>query len=179
MAALPPESTRRWWAVYTVNGATHRMLMRTVDTQEAVNANVAFDTIFTQLSTQLNTVQVQNLEMAVKGSNVRNTFAWTGPISYGAGTQSGTDVRARSWSFVGRSTLGHKSRFTIFGPKDIGEGDYRVDVSESAVVQTIVNTLNGAVGVFIAVDGSKPVWKGYANIDYNDHWIKVFRKLGG
>jgi len=179
MAALPPSNTTRWWAVYTNNNTQHRLMVRTAASVTAAQANTFFNTLFNTLAPIIFSTAVQNLETAVLGSNVRNIVAWTGPASYGAGSEAGTDGRARAFSFVGRSVDGRKTKLFVFGGKPFSEGDYRIDTSEDAAVLAAVNLLNGANGVYLSISGLQPVWKGYANIGYNDHWIKEYRKAGG
>jgi hypothetical protein len=179
MAPLPQSNTMRWWAVYTANSTQHRLMIRTAPGVTAAQMNTIFTSLFNNLTSALNTINVQNLEFADLGSNVRNTAAWTGPASFGSGTEVDTDGRARSFSFVGRSQDGRKARVFVFGVKPFSEGDYRVDTSEAVAVANTVTFLNGASGVFLSISGAQPTWKGYANIGFNDHWIKQYRKAGG
>lgn len=179
MAALPPSNTARWWLVYTVNGSTHKMGVRTLGSATGSQMNTVFNSLLNAISGAVNSIAPLNLEFAVQGSNVRNTVAWTGAPTYGLGTEAGTDGRARTYSFVGRSNDGRKVKLFIFGGKTFGEGDYRVDVTEGATIAAVVNILNAASGVYLSISGVQPVWKGYANIGYSDHWIKQYRKAGG
>lgn len=179
MAALPQSNTMRWWLVYTVNSTQHRMMCRTADGVTAAQMNTIFNSLLNNITTGINAITPLNLEFANKGSNVRNTAVWTGAASYGTGTEAGNDGRARTASFVGRSSDGRKARLFIFGLKPFSEGDYRIDTSEGVAVANVVSFLNGASGVFFSISGTQPVWKGYANIGYNDHWIKQYRKAGG
>lgn len=169
----------RWWAVYTVNNATHRIGVRTANGVTSAQANTFFHTLFNTHAPVLNSVVPLTLEFAVQGSNVRNLSAWTGSASYGIGVQDGNDRRARFTTYVGRSTDGRKSKLYLFGLQDISEGDYRVSGAESAVVQAFLNILNVANGVYLSISGQQPVWKGYANVAFHNHWVKQFRKLGG
>lgn len=179
MAPLPQSNTARWWLVYTVNGSTHRMMVRTTPAVTSAGANNLFDGLLDLLVPTVNSIAPQNLEFSVAGSNVRNAAAWTGSPTYGTGTEVGTDGRPRTWSFVGRSTGGRRTKLFVFGTKGISEGDMRVDLTESTAVAAVVNYLNTAVDVFLSIDGLKPVYKGYANVGYNDHWIKQYRRAGG
>jgi hypothetical protein len=173
---LPESNTERWWMVYTVNGATHRLMIRTVDGVTAAQVEPVFFNIWSMHAAALNSTQLLNLERALKGSNVRIPFAYTLSNQFGTGTQSGNDRRARSWSYTGRSTDGRKSRLFIFGGIDASQGDYRTTSAESTIVQTFSAYLNAAASVFLSISGLQPVWHAYLNIGYNDHWIKQFRK---
>lgn len=177
--ALPPSSTKRWWLVYTVNGSTHRMMARTAAGVDAAGANSTFNAFLNNIAASSNAIRPQTLEFAAAGTDVRTLAGWTGAPSYGTGDNTVDDRRARTVSFVGRTPGGHKTRVTVFGIKDIAEPDYRVDTTESAVIAATVAFLNGAIDVFIGIDGARPVWHLYGNINFNDHWIKAFRRAGG
>lgn len=161
--------------VYTTNGSTHRMMMRTADGAVAATVSNAFHGILNRLPNSLWIINPNNLEYAVRGSNVRNTAPWSNLASYGVGTASGNDDRYKTGSFVGRSFLGHKVKMLLFGFKATAQGDYRISSAESAEVASVITYLNGSVGAFLSIDGAQPVWKGYANVDFNDHWIRQAR----
>jgi hypothetical protein len=154
-------------------------MMRSDNTVDGAGANSAFNVFLLDIAPAAYTIAPLAIEHSIQGSNVRNTVPMSLAPSYGTGINTTDDRRARTVSFVGRSNLGHRARLTVFGIKDISEPDYRVDTTESTVVSSVVTLLNGAVGVFLAIDGQKAVWKSYGNINFNDHWIKVFRKAGG
>lgn len=179
MAALPQSNTARWWLVYNVNSTQHKLMVRTLGSATGAQMNTVFNTLLGIVSAATNQITPLNLEFAVQGSNVRNTVAWTGAPTYGLGTEVGTDGRARTFSAVGRSTDGRKSKLFIFGAKTFSEGDYRVDIGEGTAVANLITHLNSASGVYLSISGLQPVWKGYVNIGFNDHWIKQYRKAGG
>ncbi len=179
MAALPPFNTERWWIVYTNNGTTHRLMMRTNAGATAANVSLTLQGVFSRLAPILYATSILGLEFSVINSNVRNAATYSGTASFGTGSGSGVDTRARALSFVGRSPDGRKNRLFVFGAKDISEGDYRVDTTESTDVAALVTYLNGATGAFLSISGAQPVYKNYANIGFNDHWIKAYRKAGG
>lgn len=176
MAALPPDSTERWWVVYTVNGFTHRACFRSTNGASNVDVSNAIHGVFNRLAGSLNAIGILGLERALQGSNVRNTFTWTQSAGYGLGTNEATSLRAQSISFVGRDIQGRRGRFFIYGYKLNQEGDYRVDTTEDTGVASVITYLNGATGFFLTVGGLSAVWKQYGNIDINDHWIKQARK---
>lgn len=176
MAALPQSNTTRWWAVYVNNNTTHRLGVRTGASVTPAQANTFFNTWFNAHIGLLNSTVVTGLETAVLGSNVRNPVAWTGATSFGTGSEEATDRRPSMISYTGRSADGRKSRIFLFGIKAVGEGDMRIDTTESTVIAAGVTLLNGAAGVYLSISGLQPVWHGYANIGYNDHWTKEYRK---
>lgn len=176
MAALPQSNTERWWLIYSNNSTEHRLGIRTADGITNVQASNVFSTLLTNLSSMMLATTVLGLERALKGSNVRVPFAYTGSPSGGTGTNVDNDRRARFISFTGRSLDGRKTKLFVFGINDQSEGDYRVDTSENAAVAAEVAHLNAASGVFFSISGLQPVWHAYANVGYHDHWIKEYRK---
>lgn len=173
---LPPENTERWWVIYSNNGTTHKTMCRTLVGLTAAQMSVNFVNLFTAIAGTLNATIILGMEKALKGSNVRNPQTFSGNTTYGSGTELDTDGRARALSFVGRSAGGRKVRLFMFGARPIPEGDYRLDISESAGVLAAVAALNTPAAAFLSIDELKPVWANYANVGYNDHWIKEYRK---
>jgi hypothetical protein len=176
LVALPEDNTERWWLLYTNNNTSHKMLMRTGEGQVSTAISTVFQNFLSKLPTLMVSTSVTGLERAVKGSNVRIPFAYTGTQPTGTGTNVDNDRRARTISFTGRSTDGHKSRIFVFGINDISEGDMRVDITEATAIADAVTHLNGANNVWLSISGLQPTWHQYANIGYNDHWIKEYRK---
>jgi hypothetical protein len=179
MAVHDPKGTARWWLVYNNNSTEHRMLMRTANAATNILVSGFFSSFLGMLSTHLNSTTVLGLEHAIQGSNVRNPATYTGTVSFGLGTEASSDTRPRCWSFTGRSADGVKTKVFLFGTKTMGEGDLRVDTSESVDVANAVNFLNTTVGAFLGITGLQPIWHIYTNVGYNDHWTKEYRKIGG
>lgn len=178
MAPLPQSNTERWWLIYANNNTEHRMGIRTADGQNNVGISAVFQGFMTQINSIALSTTVLGLERALKGSNVRIPFPYTGTVPGGTGTQVDTDRRARFLTFTGRSQDGRKQKVFWFGVQDITEGDYRVDTSESVAIANVVTHLSGAVNVYWSISGLPVTWHAYANIGYHDHWIKQYRKGG-
>lgn len=176
MAPLPQSNTERWWILYTNNNTAHRLCVRTTDGLTSAQMSPVFQNLFTHMSPRLNSTTLTGLERALKGSNVRVPFVYTGTVNFGLGTEADTTERPRADSFTGRSLDGRRTKLFVFGTKGAGEGDMRVDITESAAVDAMVTFLNGANAVFLSISGLQPVWHQYANVGYNDHWIKEYRK---
>jgi hypothetical protein len=173
--ALPPENTERWWAVYTVNNHQHHLMIRTNDGQTGSFMSSVYVALFSRLDAVLYALHIENLERAVKNSNVRNIVPFAGDADYGLGSGDALDAVARTISFVGRGVAGHKSRFFVYGYRNDANGDFRTNTAESAQIADVITLINGATGTFLAIDGTQPVWHAYANIGYSDHWIKTLR----
>jgi hypothetical protein len=177
MAPGVPSATARWWLLYSNNSMNHKLQMRTSNAATNIQVSTFFQQLFTAVAGTLNATTVTGLEHAIQGSNVRNPASYTGTTSFGLGTEAGSDGRVRTWSFTGRASDGRKNKIFIFGVKSASEGDLRIDTTESADVAAAVTFLNNTVGAFLTISGTQPLWHLYANIGYNDHWIRQLRKI--
>lgn len=178
MAIHDPKATARWWLIYNNNSTEHRILMRTANAATNVIVSGFFQSLFGAVAGTLNSTTVLGMEHAIQGSNVRNPATYTGTTTFGTGTEAATDGRPRTWSFTGRCNDGVKTKLFIFGVKAAGEGDLRIDTTESTNVANALIFLNGTTGAFLGITGLQPAWHLYANIGYNDHWTKEYRKVG-
>ena len=179
MAVHDPTATARWWLIYNNNSTEHRLMMRTANAATNIIVSGFFSTLLGHLAANLNSTTVLGMEHAIQGSNVRNPATYTGTVSFGGGTEASQDVRPRFWSFTGRGADGAKTKIFVFGTKAMSEGDLRVDTTESALVAAAVNFLNTTTGAFLSITGLQPIWHLYANVGFNDHWTKVYRRAGG
>lgn len=84
--------------------------------------------------------------------------------------------------FVGRSTLGGKARIFQYGTNygsNIRTGafdDWRVTSAEAAVISDAVVRLNETAPALVANDDAVVVWYEYANVKYNDRWVRRMRR---
>lgn len=179
MAALPPESTERWFLDYTVSGVEHTWMCRTATGKSASEASSYFTDVLDLFEGALFEWTVTGLRKSAIGSNVSLPQTWGGDTTYGTGTAVSTIQRAHAFSFTGRDEEGHKIRMFLYGVNAPTEGDYRFDTSESAGVDAVVDYLNSVVGGFITIAGNAAVWNAYANSVIPIFWQKKLRKLGG
>ncbi len=115
------------------------------------------------------------LRKALEGSDVTLPATWTGNTQWGTGSAVDNDNRAKTFSFTGRDDSGHKVKAFVFGAKFVANGDYRVQVGENAEIDSIVAYLGALNGFFLTINGSPAIWNQYANVGFNDHWIRVAR----
>jgi len=84
-------------------------------------------------------------------------------------------------SFVGRSLAGQKARMFQYGTglepeENTGIGDnWRITSAEAATILNAVAILNNGSPAIVASDGNNAVWYGYANLKYNDYWLRRVR----
>lgn len=178
---LPPLSTantERWKLFYLVGGKQHSLQMRVDATGVSqTTAEAGFSQLLTDISADLWTVTFVRLEHAPVGSTIFNpvTSALTGTLA-GAGAPSAQES-VRQLSFVGRATTGRKSRVFIYGFKSNNNDNMRITPAENANVGTAINRINGYLHLFVGIDGIKPVYSQYVNVNFNQHWTKAIRKI--
>lgn len=174
---LDPANTARWRLKYSVGGHEHTMLMR-VDATNPSQTTVesGFSQLLGDLSPLLFTVTFVALEFAAVGSSIFNpvTTTLTGTL---AGTGApGEEQSVRQMSFVGRAITGRKNRVFLYGYKNDILDNMRITPAETTEVGTAINRINGYLHLFVAIDGVKPTYKQYININYNKHWTRVVRQ---
>jgi hypothetical protein len=176
MAALPESNTTRWWLDYTVSGQAHSMLMRTTTDKTAAQVSTVFSGFFDLLDTaSVYQIDVTGMRKALVGSNVTLPQTYLGTTQFGAGTAIGNDFRAKTFSFTGRDDTGHKIKLFVFGAITQADGDYRLQVGTDTHIDQVVDYLNALNGFWNTINEGHPVWNAYANVGFNDHWIKRAR----
>jgi hypothetical protein len=118
---------------------------------------------------------VTGMRKALVGSNVTLPQTYLGTTQFGAGTAIGNDFRAKTFSFTGRDDTGHKIKLFVFGAITQADGDYRLQVGTDTHIDQVVDYLNALNGFWNTINEGHPVWNAYANVGFNDHWIKRAR----
>lgn len=181
VTALPPSSTERWYYDYSANGVQHTLIMRVATPQEAIDAATAIHTFLTAIEGNLSEIATIALRVAVGGSNITNLRPTDG-LSATYGSTPGTAINVPlQVTFTGKSQDGHKARVGIFGWLAQNDASWRILSGEDADVSAGVTALGDltAAGFFVSISGAAVVWNEYANIGYNDHWVKERRRSGG
>lgn len=176
LTPLAPENTERWRLVYSVGGHDHNLVMRVDNTgvsQTTVEAG--YSQLLGDLSPLLYLLTFVRLEHAAVGSTIFNpvTTTLTGTLA-GTGTPS-QEQSTRQISFVGRAVTGRKARAFVYGYKVDTDENMRVTPAETAEIGTAINRINGYLHLFVAIDGIKPTFSQYVNVNYNKHWTKEVR----
>lgn len=180
MAALPPNSTARFWVDYVVGANEHTFMVRF--NAATVSAFSVAETIadilgFVQSSLPSSWV-VLRARVAPAGSDISLPFSLAGTGLAGfAGTNINplpSNQAPRELVYVGRSpTSGRRVRFSLYGGLFDTPPDYRFGPGETAFAALeIFAALDAAsqAGRFVAIDGSAADWYSYVNVNYNSHW---------
>lgn len=174
LAPLPPESTLRYFIDY-VSGERHTLMIRAEAALGPSGFGTAMDDFFTEIGPLMNSFAIEQVRVAVAGSNVSNVVvSGIEGNTYGAGGVTSGNDRSKFLGFVGRSTAGRKVSFRVYSVADIN-GSYRLDPSEAPNIGTAVAILNGTANLGLAVDGIKALWKSYANTTDDGYWQRRLR----
>lgn len=185
MPDFAPNYTARLRVAYTAVGKNHHMTWR-----------MPADTIAGDLSDYADKVIAFLAAIGPKLYNDTIITGWSwqaadsdiflpygGPAwSAGAVSVSGrpSSQEAMALSFVGRSVLGQRAAFFLYGVgvnpvTDVDSFDFRIHASEDANVSTALAVLNDAVPQLVANDNASVIWYEYANMKYNDYWVRKSR----
>lgn len=174
MAPLNPNNTRRYFLNYSTSKAAHTMMLRTTLSVTAANASLVFSDILAAWASQLSLININSMEMAEKGTNVRNPVTWGGSATYGAAAEVG-NLAPRSICFLGRSTDGRRARLFLYGYKGATPEDWRLTNADNAAVGTVYATLNTNPGVFLSISELATVKYNYADVNFNSYWERELR----
>lgn len=175
MAPLNPWNTPRVFYHYANSRGAHTLTVR-LESPDGVlaDADSLVDDVLTAVSGSLFATQILSVEQSASGSNLRLPAASSiVGNSYGSG-EATVEGDATPLNFVGKSTGGRLVRFGIFGYAGSYSG-FRVTSGENSQIAAGVAVLNAAEGAGAAIDGLHAIWKSYANVKPNDHWVKEAR----
>lgn len=174
MAPLPPSSTRRYFVDYETCLENHTTMVRTDAGVSPAAFTTAFQSIMTELSSLLYTVNVAGVRTAALGSDVSLPVT-SGLTGYIYGGPNGAHGAAPIFlDFIGRSSAGRRARMSIYGLQLVPQ-DYRLTSGDNSHIQNVVGILNSTTGMFIGIDGNPVTWYGYANVGYNAYWQREVR----
>jgi len=169
---LPEDNTRRMFLNWEVGALSHSTMIRVADgpTAEAIRDDLHGMFVFL-IDFMASNCHIVGLDEAVSGSNVRNPVpGWT--VIDGLGTNDTVTGQrlARSFSYRGRSATGRKTKGLLWGLVLPEQADFQYTPTVGSDLVTFMNALNSFTFEFLAIDGSKPVYKSDLLEDYNDHW---------
>lgn len=185
MADFAPNYTARLRVKYTQGGKSHSQTWRAPSTEDDPAGLVAkVGDYYGDIDGILfDDFEITGADWALADSDV--FLPVTPPTSpTGAVAFSGfkpTDA-ACYVGFVGRTLLGGKARLFQYGTNygaNIRTGafdDWRVTSAEAAAISAAVVRLNETSPSLVGNDDAVAVWYEYANIKYNDRWVRRQRR---
>lgn len=172
MAPLSPSNTPRFRVHYTTIAKNHTFQLRSHSSPAALGFFIG--NFLATFGGAVAPITVDLVDWAPTGSDVFNPVS-TGIEggTYGAGTFT-DEMAAWTYTWVGRTSGGRRSRISIFGAIFLG-GNYRILPSESANLANALAVLNGNSANIVAIDDLPIVWHSYVDTNANDHWVKQAR----
>jgi len=172
MAPLPPNSTPRFRFHYVCVGKEHTLQVRSSNSPAFVGTFV--DNFLTALGSAQFIKTVTTVDWAPSGSDIFNPVT-TGieGSTYGSGAGA-SEQAAWAYTFLGRTSGGRRVRFQVYGATTLG-ADYQIGPGENVWIDAAITALVSAGGLVLGIDGLTPVWKSYADVQVNDHWVKNIR----
>jgi hypothetical protein len=175
MAALPPNSTDRYFFHYANAVNPHTFVIRTGAGIGLSALITAVEAVLAALSPGFAASAGVGIDFQASGTNFSvpqspgtwNSFTW------GSGAAD-PEVDSVAANFQGRSLGGHKCRWGVFG-WSAQKSNYRLTSLEDANVAAAVTVVNNTTGAFVAIDGLAPTWYEYVNIKANDYWVRQAR----
>lgn len=172
MAPLSPDNTPRFRFHYSVDTEQHTFQVRSHESPSTVGAMMngfllaLDDSIFAQT--------LDFVDFAPTGSSIFNPVT-TGYEGNPYGLNPVVDTaRAFAYTFLGRTSGGRRTRIAIFGAATLGV-NYRISAGEDSNVDAAIAILVAQGSQHRAIDDLTPIWKSYADVQVNDHWVKLLR----
>lgn len=176
MAALPHNNTDIYFIDYDTAGTAHTMAVRAASNSQRITVEQEIGVFLASLAAVVCESTITGFRYQVAHSDFSIELA-SDLVGSKFGTGSPTvAMKALSLGFVGRSLGGHKARVYVFGWKG-GLDNYRITTAENEGLGGCLSALELATASFLAIDGIKPVWKQYGNLNANDHTVKRLRKV--
>ena len=185
MADHAPNYTPRLKLVYSSKGKTHSMMWRAPRGEDDPSSLVEKMELFLNALTanRFTDFTILSCQWAETDSDV---FLPVTPPAPDAGTASLSGitnaVAAASISFVGRSALGKRAVFYLYGTNIVqdavsaNEADFRILASEVATISAAIGVLNETGYPVRGNDGATVSFYPYVNTKYNDHWVGKLRR---
>lgn len=173
MAPLSPSNTPRFRFHYTQDAHQHAFQVRSHESPSTVGAMM--NGFLLALGVVIYSQVLDYVDFAPSGSDIFNpvTTGYEGH-AYGSGAPLSPASDAWAFTFLGRSSGGRRTRIAIFGASYLGL-NYRVSAGENAQIDAAIAVLVAQGAQHRCIDDLAPVWKSYADVQVNDHWVKRVR----
>jgi hypothetical protein len=174
MAALPPNSTARYFVDYSNSGHDHTALVRTAPPVSPAAFGTSFDALMTQISDLVYECTINGVRFAADGSDISLPVV-TGieGNTYGSGSAVPQGV-PNYLRFQGRSAGGRRCSFDLFSI-NLSDANFRITAAENGDVGAAVDILNAATNLYVGIDGLNVTWYPYVNTKASSYWTRAIR----
>ena len=185
MADYAPNFTARVVYKYVSSGSNHSLMLRPrISTETAIDAQqLTLYLVLDALKSLLpNDFKLTEAVLYEAGETVSHPQPISSDLATFTGTSDTDDVYGANFiSFQGRSFAGSRVSLNIYGivaaPATVIGRDFRWQQGESAAVDAAIAMLandSGNDGI-VAIDGTAPLWKQYANYGVSAYWQRRLR----
>ncbi len=173
---LPASNTKRYFIGLRDPLAQHHIQVRVADTVS--DAQAVIDLGFTCGLLQpvtYNDYAFNELLVAENGSDIRNPVAgWVVRPGLGALDQPNEDMPLALMA-RGRSSTGRKCKFALWGQVFVRAANWVYLPAAESAHEAFLDIVQTTPSYFLAIDGSKPIWRDDFTVDFNDHWVQEER----
>ena len=174
LGSLPAHNTARVWVDYSDGLFTHTLLIR----HDAAVADVmdAADNLFVAIASDWYEITIGDVRFAANGSDISFPAVWTGSATYGATTMPGV-FAPRQFMLLGRTSLGRKARWSLWGFEGTTPDQYRLPRSGGNICDDALTVIEAAqtASIFLGIDGHAPVMYQYVDFNFNNHYERLQR----
>jgi len=176
LTPLPASNTKRYFIHWTIGGTSHHTQIRVLDSVTDGAAITALQDDFSLLLGALGSnVVLDQLLVADNGSDIRNPVSGWSTLTGTASPVSGQDL-ARTFSLRGRSSSGRKTKMLLWGLTTGEQPDFQLALADQPAEQSdFMSAVAARSNMYLAIDGTVPVYRTDYLEDYNDHWQKELR----
>lgn len=177
MSALPPNNTARVWVKYTDGINEHELLIRhNTATADVADVLDFADDLFTQIADSWYQIGVLGARASSQHSDFSFPTAWPHSPTYGGGAMPKV-FSPRQFCLLGRTSLGHRIRFFLFGYEGTSPDDYRLARGSGNIVDDALTVIEAAQlnGIGLCIDGQVPVMYQYADFNFNNYYERQAR----
>lgn len=172
---LPANNTARLFVTYNDSINEHVAIVRYTSATNALSVANAFGSLLTDIEPSLaDGWSVTNVEYQAANSIVRLPVGTNGAQGFVSASGFFLDgaQAPRQTKFVGRSgTSGRQVTFGLFGLIYTTPASYRfTGVLPTWASRILLFLRDFPTEYAVAIDGSAPDWRDYANVNYNSYW---------
>jgi len=171
MAALPPESTQRFWVAYYDGLHNHELMLRGRTDTTTGDFITIVQNLFEALDTVLYATTLTGYRHAESGDTFSNPVTLSGVVTFGTGVMPGANA-PRELAFEGRSNDSRLVSYSVYGFAGATPNTYRYQAEDNAALSDARDILEGAhaSGLLGTISGLRAFMKGYINFNFNSYY---------
>jgi hypothetical protein len=176
LTPLPSFNTKRYFVGLADANAQHHIQIRCADTVSDAAALTDLGFTFGLIApVTYDDYEFNELLVAENGSDIRNPVSGWTPIPGTASFAQADREFPLGITARGRSSTGRKVKLTLWGQFFTVPTNWLYLPTALGDHASFIAILQTSSTYFLAIDGTKPVWRDDFTVDYNDHWVQKAR----